>query len=181
MTLRQIVIPCILIALLSVAMLAALVIYTPPSTPTMTLAMILTILAITAAAAPILGRIQQKIAPPTRPTDLPYLAIRQGFWMGLYLVALLVLYLRNLLDPIFALVLFTLFILIENFLQTRANWRQPRPKQKTSSTKPGAKASSRRPAAKFRRTGTQPRKQSKSKAKTTKIHPKSSKKTPPKN
>lgn len=177
MTLRQILLPSILIALLSLGMLAVLVIYIPPTLPTVALALLLVTLAIAAVTAPILGRIQQRIAPPSRADELPRLAIRQGLWAGLYVATLLILRLLHLLDPIFALVLLALFILIENFLQTRASWQQTSPKPKKRP--PGSASATprtRRSASSFQRTASSARKQSKRSAKPQKAHTKTSKK-----
>jgi len=134
MTLRQIVLPCILVAILGLAALAALVYYTAPTTATILLALMLSGLSTAAATAPLLGRIQQKIEPKTPTSSLPRLAIRQGIWAGLYAIFILILHLQKLLDPIFAIVLLVIFILLENFLQTRSKSTPPTRPRKTRTT-----------------------------------------------
>ncbi len=143
MTLRQIVLPCILIAILGLAALAALIYYTAPTAATILLALMLTGLSTAAATAPLLGRIQQKIEPKTPAAILPRLAIRQGIWAGLYAIFILILHLQKLLDPIFAIVLLVIFILLENFLQTRtepAPPTRPRPRKTRTATRKSTKA-----------------------------------------
>ncbi|NOZ49493.1 MAG: hypothetical protein GXP37_05505 [Chloroflexi bacterium] len=143
MTLRQIVVPCILITILGAGALAAFTYYNPPSFAAMVLALMLVGITTAAATAPVLGRVQQKIVPQTPASVLPRLAIRQGIWAGLYVISLIILHLQNLLDAIFMLVLFIIFMLLENFLQTRGDipttpTRRPRsgrsPRQRPSAT-----------------------------------------------
>ncbi len=143
MTFRQLTLPCALIAGLGIAALGAFTYTNPPSFAAIILALLLLFISVAAASTPIMGNVQRKVNPHTPEELLPRLAIREGVWAGLYVVLLVVLRIRDLFDPLAALVLLVIFLLVESFLQGREippqPPRQPRRRRPSpSAKKPGS-------------------------------------------
>ena len=126
----------LLVGLLSWGALAAVVYYlSPDSHWNQAMALLLLVVAISATAAPLWGRVHRRLSPESKQPVLR-VAFRQGLWSGLFIAILLIFHFVGLLDWILVLVTLMLFALLEAFLQQRYQWRSAKGKGATNASNP---------------------------------------------
>lgn len=133
--------------------MAALINYTKPNSSEIVLAAPLVVLTVAGLTTPLWLLLQRRLVPglPARP--LVRAALREGLWTGLYMALVVGLRVFGYLDWLMMLVLATLFIMLELFLQQR---QRPQPAARKASPAP-------KPSASYGRTKSAPKSRGKKK------------------
>lgn len=128
MSLRRLLLISWALALLFWGALAAIVHFFAPSQVWQAAALALVAAAVTATTTPLWWRVQQRLDAQTPQAELPWLALRQGLWAGLFAGVVLLLRLLQALDGALVFVLLALFVMLEMLIQQRQQQaQQPAP------------------------------------------------------